>query len=499
MSRFSFVLLFVCLSLAPLQGMHLEHLKTPEQTPLRGRPKVQKIDLSDVMISPATLKALLRMVDEEVEHVSNYKSSDTDTDFPSEKSFQGASTIKRRSQHGFFDESDAAGTTPFSSREPKETGLQEEHAQEGLRRHDVSFALASNNSSTQSMAREQRVDLLELFNDHKDSAPFYEGNLEESQYGYLEGSANIEQESSVQADGSHAKGQLSDYGFLADQSVFDFALFFPLYQAVDAGDISLVVKLIAQEADLELKNAQGKTPLHIAVEAGSKELCETLLNAGAKVNVQDALGYTPLHTAASRGFTDILVLLLVRDAELDVRSLKGWTPLHCACWYGQAEAAALLLTSRAPLEVRCEGGNTPLHFATWRDEADLSKLLIYCGASILRETTLMRRLFIMLHTEALGKLSYLSNLKLLIVFSQLRWEIPHFIAPPGVDILRLYDSFLNRELGLPLIKKVKVHFIALPIKAIKTSSKFSFSTMLLKILLRLLRFSIMLQQEIKRA
>lgn len=69
----------------------------------------------------------------------------------------------------------------------------------------------------------------------------------------------------------------------------------PLHRACWSGHIKIVSLLISQDADVNVKDADGYTPLHWAAWNGKKECVEVLLRAGARANAQDRYGYTPLH------------------------------------------------------------------------------------------------------------------------------------------------------------------------------------------------------------
>ncbi len=75
--------------------------------------------------------------------------------------------------------------------------------------------------------------------------------------------------------------------------------------------------LIRLGADLELRDAKGRTPLMIAVEAGNRRMTEILLKAGANPDARNAQenNETALMIAARKGNSDGAALLLAHKAD----------------------------------------------------------------------------------------------------------------------------------------------------------------------------------------
>ena len=76
----------------------------------------------------------------------------------------------------------------------------------------------------------------------------------------------------------------------------------PLFVAIEKSDTAAVAELLAQGADVNVRNDGGETPLHrTAMVKKNAATAELLLAQGADVNAQNKYGYTPLHTAALMG------------------------------------------------------------------------------------------------------------------------------------------------------------------------------------------------------
>jgi len=68
--------------------------------------------------------------------------------------------------------------------------------------------------------------------------------------------------------------------------------------------------LVANKAEINAKDNDGRTPLSIAAGNGEKEMVGLLLANKAEVDAKDKKGETPLHYAAALGGKDVAELLL---------------------------------------------------------------------------------------------------------------------------------------------------------------------------------------------
>src|ERR1700722_11969922 len=74
-----------------------------------------------------------------------------------------------------------------------------------------------------------------------------------------------------------------------------------LVDAVKAGDIAAVRKLVKDRAELNRPEADGTTALHWAVRADDLETVRVLLQAGANPKAANRYGVTPLSLAVANG------------------------------------------------------------------------------------------------------------------------------------------------------------------------------------------------------
>ncbi|HRI72740.1 MAG TPA: ankyrin repeat domain-containing protein, partial [Polyangium sp.] len=129
--------------------------------------------------------------------------------------------------------------------------------------------------------------------------------------------------------------------------------FTPLHMAVIDRKEEVVKVLLAAHADVEAKDAHGRTPLHWGpfayrpqevhiymdiggphetehVDPGAAKAINLLLDAGAKINAVDDEGDTPLHEAARLGSVRGAQALLARGAKTNAKNNAGETPLSIA-------------------------------------------------------------------------------------------------------------------------------------------------------------------------
>jgi ankyrin repeat protein len=99
-----------------------------------------------------------------------------------------------------------------------------------------------------------------------------------------------------------------------------------LHGAIAAGDLARVKSLIRTLADLNLRDAEGRTPLHHAIELEHDDIALKLLGSGADAALRvfssttSRAGVNALHLAAARGRTALLRVLLDRG-DVDINSL----------------------------------------------------------------------------------------------------------------------------------------------------------------------------------
>lgn len=111
-------------------------------------------------------------------------------------------------------------------------------------------------------------------------------------------------------------------------------------------------------------------------EAGEKNgVIELLIADRADVNMKDQDGETPLHYAAQHGDKHAAKLLIANRADVNTKNNNGETPLHCATRWGYKDVIELLIANGADIELKTKAGSTALQIAIEMDYQGLSSLL----------------------------------------------------------------------------------------------------------------------------
>lgn len=148
-----------------------------------------------------------------------------------------------------------------------------------------------------------------------------------------------------------------------------------LYSAVIAAK-----ELLANGADPNIPDLQGKTPLHHAAVCFWEEPVENLLQAGANIHSADHEGSTPLHIACTTP-SDHVMRLLLQGADHTLRDSEGATPLHRAAEIDDPANAVMLLMKGASPHIVDNSGASPLHWAAKAGRSQLVRRLLRAGAS----------------------------------------------------------------------------------------------------------------------
>jgi ankyrin repeat protein len=157
----------------------------------------------------------------------------------------------------------------------------------------------------------------------------------------------------------------------------------PLHLAAQYGYKEAVALLLANKADVNIKNGTGMTPLHFAVESGNKDIVKLLIANKADINARGNEGNTPLHTGVRRPRKDMVILLLSNKADINARDKRGRTPLHIVINSGRnKDIAALLLKMKADVNAKDNDGLTPLFLAVEDANLDLVALLLANNANV---------------------------------------------------------------------------------------------------------------------
>jgi uncharacterized protein len=193
-----------------------------------------------------------------------------------------------------------------------------------------------------------------------------------------------------------------------------------LLWAADAGDVEAIRAAIADGADVDARDASGRTALLVAAQADRVDAFRALLDVGADVDLQDDQRDNPFLWAGAEGRLDILrlaneagadpaitnryggvalipaserghvetVRYLLGESDVDVDHVNrlGWTALLEAILLsdgGPAHQAivGLLIEHGADVDLADKDGVRPLAHARARGQPEIARLLEAAGAT----------------------------------------------------------------------------------------------------------------------
>lgn len=119
-----------------------------------------------------------------------------------------------------------------------------------------------------------------------------------------------------------------------------------LLQAAAGNDTADIRKALAAGADIETRDADGKTPLMAATYSNHVAAARLLIEQGANVNAQDKILNSPFLYAGAEGFTDIVKMCMKAGADYTVYNRYGGSALIPACEHAHVEVVAALLSDK---------------------------------------------------------------------------------------------------------------------------------------------------------
>jgi len=178
-----------------------------------------------------------------------------------------------------------------------------------------------------------------------------------------------------------------------------------LMYAAEANNTKLVQRLLGRGADRKKRSRGGKTALDYAVDARAAECSRILrkldtlptdfisavdsgklsevrqlLADGADINTKDKNGRAAIFIAVQKGFPEILTLLIEKGADPNAGYFKNksMTLFAYAVHNGKFQEALILLKNgaKSDFDYRFEGGQTALMLAIRNEKFELAELLV---------------------------------------------------------------------------------------------------------------------------
>ncbi|OPZ10194.1 MAG: Phosphocholine transferase AnkX [candidate division BRC1 bacterium ADurb.BinA364] len=142
------------------------------------------------------------------------------------------------------------------------------------------------------------------------------------------------------------------------------------------GRIDAVRAALAQGADPDAADADGRTALMLAAFNGHLEIARELIGRSAQVDLKDAAGRTALLYAATGTSAEMAKLLLENGADVNTTDTEErWTALMFAASEGNVEVARALLDAGADTALQDTDGDGALQFAMQNGHTAMVNLL----------------------------------------------------------------------------------------------------------------------------
>lgn len=131
----------------------------------------------------------------------------------------------------------------------------------------------------------------------------------------------------------------------------ELAAYRGLHRAAHLGDAAAIRRLAAAGADLEARDAAGRTAAHVAAFASQDDALRALAAAGADMNAREDQAYDVLTIAAVADDPALVALALALGNRPDlITSPYDGTALIAAAHLGHHEVASRLIAGGAPLD-----------------------------------------------------------------------------------------------------------------------------------------------------
>lgn len=145
--------------------------------------------------------------------------------------------------------------------------------------------------------------------------------------------------------------------------------------AAALGDVESVFVLLAQGADADGADLDGRTALIEASWRGYARIVKSLIDAGADLRAVDNTKKNAVMWAAINGHAPIIAELVAAGAPINDQDNEGITALMRAAWNSHPKAVEVLLKAGAKVNIRDKKGRTALDYAVMSGNAEVRKIL----------------------------------------------------------------------------------------------------------------------------
>lgn len=160
-----------------------------------------------------------------------------------------------------------------------------------------------------------------------------------------------------------------------------------LWDAINGQDVAALRAAVAEGADVNAPNAEGRVPLYRAVVLQRQPLVDALLELGADANAKDHHGDPLLIIAMSVGSSDGALALIRAGADANGRDTIGKSALYYAIKEQQPDIVAALIAAgadvNAPSDATDAGDPTlPLFLAIKLTDLSIVQQVLAAGADV---------------------------------------------------------------------------------------------------------------------
>lgn len=170
---------------------------------------------------------------------------------------------------------------------------------------------------------------------------------------------------------------LINYG--ADVNAKDACGKTPLFNAIWFGNFNIFKLLLNKKADIN----NDPEYLIIALEQGYREIAEVLLQLNISIPITDKYGVPVLHLAAlTPKMVEVAELLIKKGVDINAVTKYGVTTLHVATGVKNAKVVEVLLRHNVDVNLMDDNDTTPLHLSVLHGNSLITKMLLNKGANI---------------------------------------------------------------------------------------------------------------------